>query len=80
MMSFDVQINGSVTNNFDHFLVTVSDGTITSLREYMARHRMRHVFIDARDAHASRLCRSFWVADSNQRPSLNGVQHAQTYR
>lgn len=46
MESYGELANGKVYNNHYHFLVTVSDGKITALREYMDTHHVKLVFID----------------------------------
>ncbi|MEM9462759.1 MAG: nuclear transport factor 2 family protein [Myxococcota bacterium] len=38
--------NGTVYNNRYHFLVTLRDGKITALREYMDTYHAKRVFID----------------------------------
>lgn len=46
MESYGEKANGTVYNNLYHFLITVSDGKITSLREYMDTRHVKQVFID----------------------------------
>ena len=46
MESYGEKADGKVYNNHYHFLVTVSDGKITSLREYMDTYHVKLVFID----------------------------------
>ncbi|NEZ56386.1 nuclear transport factor 2 family protein [Adonisia turfae] len=47
MESYGKMANGNVYNNHYHFLVTVLDGKITSLREYMDTYQVKRLFIDA---------------------------------
>lgn len=46
MESYAVKSNGIVYNNFYHFLVVLSNGKITSLREYLDTLHVKQVFID----------------------------------
>lgn len=46
MESYGKKANGTVYNNFYHFMVALSDGKIASLREYMDTHHVKQVFID----------------------------------
>ena len=46
MESYGEMTNGVVYNNFYHFLVTVADGRITALREYMDTDQVKRLFID----------------------------------
>ncbi|WP_299489324.1 nuclear transport factor 2 family protein [Acaryochloris sp. IP29b_bin.137] len=46
MESYAVKSNGIVYNNFYHFLVVLSNGKITSLREYLDTLHVKPVFID----------------------------------
>ncbi len=46
MESYAVKSNGIVYNNFYHFLVILSNGQITSLREYLDTLHVKQVFID----------------------------------
>lgn len=46
MESYGEMANGKVYNNFYHFLATVSDGRIRSLREYMDTLHAKAVFVD----------------------------------
>lgn len=46
MESYGELSNGKVYNNFYHFLATLSDGKIVSLREYMDTHHAKSIFID----------------------------------
>ena len=46
MESYGKLANGKVYNNLYHFLVTVSDGKIKVLREYMDTHHVKQVCID----------------------------------
>ncbi|KAI9134221.1 nuclear transport factor 2 family protein [Acaryochloris sp. CCMEE 5410] len=46
MESYAVKSNGIVYNNFHHFLVALSNGKITSLREYLDTLHVKQVFID----------------------------------
>lgn len=44
--SYAVKTNGTVYNNFYHFLVVVSDGKIKAIREYLDTIHVKQVFID----------------------------------
>lgn len=44
--SFATKLNGTVYNNFYHFLVTIADGKIVSIREYFDTLHVKKVFID----------------------------------
>ena len=44
--SYAVKTNGTVYNNFYHFMVIVSDGRITAIREYLDTLHVKKVFID----------------------------------
>lgn len=46
MESFGVKANTTVYNNKYHFLITLSEGKITSLKEYMDTYHVKKVFID----------------------------------
>ncbi len=46
MESYAVKRNGIVYNNFYHFLVILSNGKITSIREYLDTLHVKQVFID----------------------------------
>ena len=46
MESHGVKTNGTVYNNLYHFLITVFEGKITSIREYMDTLHAKLVFID----------------------------------
>ena len=46
MESYAVKSNGIVYNNFYHFLVILSNGQITALREYLDTVHVKQVFID----------------------------------
>ncbi|CAM2070797.1 Nuclear transport factor 2 family protein [Sulfidibacter corallicola] len=46
MESYGEMADGTIYNNLYHFLVTLSEGKITSLREYMDTHHVKRVFID----------------------------------
>ncbi len=46
MESYGKKANGTVYYNHYHFLVTVADGKITTLREYMDTYHVKQVFID----------------------------------
>lgn len=46
MESYGELGNGKIYNNHYHFLVIVSDGKITALREYMDTFHAKSVFID----------------------------------
>lgn len=46
MESYGELTNGKVYNNYYHFLVTVSGGKITALREYMDTYHAKLIFID----------------------------------
>ncbi|GAA4887036.1 nuclear transport factor 2 family protein [Ferrimonas pelagia] len=46
MESYGVKANGMVYNNPYHFLVTLADGKITALREYMDTLHVKQVFLD----------------------------------
>ena len=44
--SYAVKANGTVYNNLYHFLMTVTDGRITTIHEYLDTLHVKHVFID----------------------------------
>lgn len=44
--SYAVKANGTVYNNFYHFLVVVSGGKINAIREYLDTLHVKQVFID----------------------------------
>ena len=46
MESYAVKSNGIIYNNFYHFLVVLSNGKITALREYLDTLHVKQVFID----------------------------------
>ncbi|WP_170386461.1 nuclear transport factor 2 family protein [Ruegeria atlantica] len=46
MESYGTKVNGTVYNNFYHFLVTLKDGKITAIREYMDTLHLKQVLID----------------------------------
>ena len=46
MESYAVKANGTVYNNLYHFLVIVSNGKITVIREYLDTLHVKKVFID----------------------------------
>lgn len=46
MESYGKKTNGTVYNNHYHFLVTLRDGKLTALREYMDTYHAKRVFID----------------------------------
>lgn len=46
MESYAVKSNGIVYNNFYHFLIVLSNGKITALREYLDTLHVKQVFID----------------------------------
>lgn len=46
MESYGTKANGTVYNNFYHFLVTLKDGKITAIREYMDTLHLKQVLID----------------------------------
>ena len=46
MESYGVKTTGTVYNNFYHFLVVVSGGKITAIREYLDTLHVKQVFID----------------------------------
>ena len=46
MESYAVKANGTVYNNFYHFLVIVCGGKITAIREYLDTLHVKRVFID----------------------------------
>lgn len=46
MESYGVKTNGTVYNNFYHFLVTVSGDKIASVREYLDTLHVKQVFVD----------------------------------
>ena len=46
MESYGAMANGKIYNNFYHFLVKVSKGKITALREYMDTYQVKRLFID----------------------------------
>ena len=46
MESYGKLHNGKVYNNLYHFLITVSDGKITSLKEYMDTYHAKSIFMD----------------------------------
>ena len=42
--SYAVKANGTIHNNLNHFLVTVADGRITTIREYLDTLHAKGVF------------------------------------
>lgn len=46
MESYGTKVNGTVYNNFYHFLVELSGGKITAIREYMDTLHVKQVFLD----------------------------------
>ena len=46
MESYGMKSSGTVYNNCYHFLVTVSSGKITTIREYLDTLHVKQVFID----------------------------------
>lgn len=46
MKSFGELANGKVYNNCYHFLITLLDGQIVALREYLDTYHAKLVFID----------------------------------
>lgn len=46
MESYAEKANGTIYNNFYHFLVIVTDGKITSIREYFDTLHVKQVFLD----------------------------------
>ena len=44
--SYSVKGNGTVYNNFYHFLLSLADGKITAVREYFDTLHVKQVFID----------------------------------
>ena len=47
MESYGEMADGRVYNNFYHFLIIVSEGKITALREYMDTYHVKQIFMDA---------------------------------
>lgn len=46
MESFGKKSDETIYNNMYHFLVTLSGGKITALKEYMDTYHVKKVFID----------------------------------
>ena len=46
MESYGEMTNGRVYNNLYHFLIMLSDGKITTIREYMDTDQVKRVFLD----------------------------------
>ena len=46
MESYAVKTSGTVYNNLYHFLLTVSEGKITAIREYLDTLHVKQVFVD----------------------------------
>ncbi|MEM6883529.1 MAG: nuclear transport factor 2 family protein [Verrucomicrobiota bacterium] len=46
MESYGVKQNGTVYNNFYHFMVILSEGRITNVREYLDTIHVKQVFIE----------------------------------
>ena len=45
MESYGMMASGEVYNNLYHFLITINDGTVASLREYMDTDQARRLFL-----------------------------------